>query len=239
MPRSKSLSILIAAPGSVIKNLSGAELRTAYKSAAAALRGRRGKFERSGELSAFNPRYRSGVPGLASFENEGQMRQELSFALTYLGARESTYTGYKKAQQKRMRSYEKTSGRKFKSLEEFNKYGQFLGEMQTRLKSMYGAQSDFIALPGGLYDQAVRLNINPEALMKNYEYWRDHLDDLRQMDPIEGRKKKLTPSDYIKKAKLETITDYYSAVNEKGRKKHHNIISSAARKPSRGRGKKK
>ena len=75
--------------------------------------------------------------------------------------------------------------------------------------------------------------------MKNFEYWRDHLDDLKEMDPIEGRKNKLTPSDYIKRAKLENISDYYAETNSKGRKKHHNIISSAARKPSRGRGRRK
>lgn len=239
MPRSKKLAALIQAPGSFIKNLSGQELRAAYKSAATALRGRRGKFERAGELSAFNTRYQHGVPGVGSFESEAQMRQELSTALSYLGARESTYSGYKKAQQKRRERYEKTTGRKFKSMADFNKFGNFMGEMQTRLKSMFQPASDFIGNPGGLYDQAIRLNLNPEALMQNFEYWRDHLDDLKQMDPIEGRKNKLTPSDYIKRAKLEKISDYYNETNSKGRKKHHNIISSAARKPSRGRGKRK
>lgn len=236
MPRSKKLAALIQAPGSLIKNLSGQELRAAYKSAATALRGRRGKFERAGELSAFNTRYQHGVPGVGSFESEAQMRQELSTALSYLGARESTYSGYQKAQQKRQDSYEKTTGRRFRSLSEFNKFGNFMGEMQTRLKSMFGPASDFIV---DLFNQAERLDLNPEALMKNFEYWRDHLDDLKEMDPIEGRKKSLTPSDYIKRAKLEKISDYYNETNSKGRKKHHNIISSAARKPSRGRGKRK
>lgn len=236
MPRSKKLAALIQAPGSLIKNLSGQELRAAYKSAATALRGRRGKFERAGELSAFNTRYQHGVPGVGSFESEAQMRQELSTALSYLGARESTYSGYQKAQQKRRASYEKTTGRKFGSMSDFNKFGNFMGEMQTRLKSMFGPASDFIV---DLFNQAERLDLNPEALMKNFEYWRDHLDDLKEMDPIEGRKKSLTPSDYIKRAKLEKISDYYNETNSKGRKKHHNIISSAARKPSRGRGKRK
>ena len=236
MPRSKKLAALIQAPGSFIKNLSGQELRAAYKSAATALRGRRGKFERAGELSAFNTRYQHGVPGVGSFESEAQMRQELSTALSYLGARESTYSGYQKAQQKRRASYEKTTGRKFGSMSDFNKFGNFMGEMQTRLKSMFGPASDFIV---DLFNQAERLDLNPEALMKNFEYWRDHLDDLKEMDPIEGRKKSLTPSDYIKRAKLEKISDYYNETNRKGRKKHHNIISSAARKPSRGRGKRK
>lgn len=236
MPRSKKLSALIQAPGSVIKSLSGEELRTAYKSAAAALRGRRGSFEKAGELSAFEARYQSGVPGVGSFESEAQMRSALGFALTTLGSKSSTYSGYKKAQQKRRASYEKTTGRKFGSMSEFNKFGNFMGEMQTRLKSMFGPASDFIV---DLFNQAERLDLNPEALMKNFEYWRDHLDDLKEMDPIEGRKNKLTPSDYIKRAKLENISDYYAETNSKGRKKHHNIISSAARKPSRGRGKRK
>ena len=232
MPRSKYLAGLIQAPGSFIKSLTGAELRQAYKSAAAALRGRRGAFERAGELSAFEARYQSGVPGVGSFESEAQMRSALGFALTPLGGQSSTYSGYQKAQQKRRASYEKTTGRKFGSMKDFNKFGNFMGEMQTRLKSMWGPASDFVV---DLYNQAERLDLNPEALMKNFEYWRDHLDDLKEMDPIEGRKKSLTPSDYIRKAKLEKIKDYYSETNEKGRKKHHNIISSAARKPSRGR----
>lgn len=236
MPRSKKLAALIQAPGSFIRSLSGEELRAAYKSASTALRGRRSKFERSGALEAFSTRYQKGVPSISSFESEGRMRQELSFALTYLGARESTYSGYQKAQQKRRASYEKTTGRKFGSMSEFNKFGNFMGEMQTRLRSMFGPASDFIV---DLYNQAERLDLNPEALMRNFEYWRDHLDDLKEMDPIEGRKNSLTPSDYIKRAKLEKISDYYAEVNDKGRKKHHSIISSAARKPSRGRKKRK
>lgn len=226
----RRLKSLLSSSFADIKSLSGSELRTAYKSAAASIRGRRRAFEKAGKLSALPERYREGVPSVSSFESESAMRSALAENLGYIRGKVSTLSGYEQVIDERAKAVGDKLGIDFKSQADFNRFGEFMGEMQTRLKSMWKPASDFVV---DLYKQAQRLNLNPMQLMKNFEYWRDHLEDLENVDPIVGRNRDLRPSDYIKKAELEKITDYYKSEGI------HNVLSSAARKPSRGRKKKK
>lgn len=225
----RKLTSLLEMSGPDLSGLSGSELRSAYKSAAAAIRGRSKAFKAAGKDTALPKRYRAGVPTLPSFENEAQIRKALGSALAYLRGSVSTLKGYEEVISKRAQEVGSKLGLDFKSNADFYQFGKFMDEMSTRLRSMWKPASDFVV---DLYKQSQRLNLNPMQLMKNYEYWRDHLEDLEQMDPIQGRSRDLRPSDYIKKAKLETIRDYYEKPTS------HSVISSAARKPSRGRGKK-
>lgn len=239
----RRLKSLLSSSFDDIKNLSGSALRTAYKSAAASIRGRRRAFEKAGKLSALPERYREGVPSVSSFDSmfnqndpkrtekiEKAMREALGENLGYIRGEVSTLSGYERVIDARAKAVGAKLGIDFKSNADFNRFGEFMGEMQTRLKSMWKPASDFVV---DLYKQAQRLNLNPMQLMKNYEYWRDHLEDLENLDPIEGRNRELRPSDYIKKAKLEKISDYYKMESS------HDVISSAARKPSRGRKKRR
>ena len=225
----RKLTSLLEMSGPDLSGLSGAELRSAYKSAAAAIRGRSKAFKQAGKTTALPVRYRAGVSTLSSFESEAEIRKALGSALGYLRGKNSTLKGYEEVISKRAQEMGSKLGIDFKSEKDFNKFGDFMGEMQTRLKSMWKPASDFVV---DLYKQSQRLNLDPMQLMKNYEYWRDHLEDLEKVDPIQGRSRDLKPSDYIKKAKLETIRDYYEKPTS------HRVISSAARKTSRGRGKK-
>lgn len=226
MAKQRLLSKLMESTATDLKNISGSALRDAYKSVAASLRGRIAGFKAHDRLTGVPQRWRSGVPSVSSFDSESEMRSVMRSGLAYLRGSASTYAGYEEAVNERRQAMEQALGREFDSQEEFDAYGEFMGEMQTRLGSMFKPASDFIA---DLWDESKRLNLDPNQLMKNYEYWRDHLDDLKDMSPIEGRNRALRPSDYIKKANLEKITDYYNKSSS------HNVISSAARKPSRGR----
>lgn len=216
----RRLKSLLSSSFADIKNLSGSALRTAYKSAAASIRGRRRAFEKAGKLSALPERYRKGVPSVSSFESmfdpddpkrtekiEKAMREALGENLGYIRNKMSRYSGYEETISARAKAVGAKIGIEFKSNEEYAQWGRFMDEMQTRFKNAWKPNSNFAI---DLYKQFMRLNLNPSQLQKNFEYWRDHLEDLENLDPIEGRNRELRPSDYIKKAKLEKITDYYN-----------------------------
>lgn len=222
----RRLASLLESTAREIGELSGKALRTAYKSAAASIRGRSRAFISAGKSEALPQKYRGGVASISSFESEAEMRSALQQHLGYLRGKVSTLAGYEEVMSDRAQAVGSKLGIDFESEKDFKNFGDFMGEMQTRLKSMWKPASDFVV---DLYKQSKRLNLNPMQLMKNYEYWRDHLQDLEEADPIEGRSRELRPSDYIKQAKLEKISDYYK------RSDTHDVISSAARKPSRGR----
>ena len=203
----RRLKSLLSSSFAEIKSLSGSALRTAYKSAAASVRGRRRAFEKAGKLSALPERYREGVPSVSSFESESAMRAALAENLGYLRGKVSTLTGYEETISARAKAVGAKIGIEFKSNEDFAQWGRFMDEMQTRFKNAWKPNSNFAI---DLYKQFMRLNLNPSQLQKNFEYWQDHLEDLENLDPIVGRNRELRPSDYIKKAKLEKITDYYN-----------------------------
>lgn len=203
--------------------LTGKELRSAYKASAASLRGRLKGFKEAGELEAVPAKYRN-VPKIGSFETEAEMRQALKDQLAYIQGEVSYIKGYERVMSNRAKNVGEKLGIRFKSKADYDKFGKFMGDMQTRLGSMWKITSDFAV---DLYKQSQRLNLDPTQLMKNFEYWRDHLEDLEEVNPIEGRH--VTPSDYIKKAKLETIRDYYK------KSESNKVISSEVRKRKKRR----
>ena len=230
---------LLQMSASQISALEGAELRRAYKSTSASLRMRRQAFVKHGKLSGMPEVYRGGIRKAASFESEAEMREYMMDALRYINKGKSTIAGYNKSLQDRMEHVENITGHKFGSQSEYSRWGEFMGEMQERLKASWKAISD---VAWELYDEAKRLNLDPDQLMKNFEYWADHLEDLKEAEPLK-RSRALRPSDYLKSLKLEKISTYYA--NEADRLSKEDSFesarkySSSARKPSRGRRAKK
>lgn len=206
-----------------VNALDGAELRRAFKSVSMSLRNRRAAFEKAGKLSAMPARYRQGIRKAGSFETPAEMREYIANSLGWMRGKVSTYKGYEEVERSQREQVEKTTGRKFESQEEYNRWGNFMGEMQTRLGASWKAISK---LAWEMFDEAKRLNLDPEQLMKNFEYWAEHLEDLKDAEPLK-RGRELRPSDYLKKLKLEKIGEFYS--------REERTYSGKARKPSRGR----
>lgn len=231
---------LLEMSASQLSALEGAELRRAFKSVSASLRMRRQAFVKHGSLSGMPEKYRGGIRKAGSFDTEAEMRAYMRQGLAYMRGKVSTYKGYEESRQKRKEHLEKITGHTFSSMAEYNRWGNFMGEMQERLKASWKAVSN---LAWELYDEADRLNLEPEQLMKNFEYWADHLEDLKEAEPLK-RNRNLRPSDYLKALKLENISTYYAdelkqlmddGISEQKAKEDIRRYSSSARKPSRGR----
>lgn len=197
------LQTLIDASAPAIQALSGKALRSAYKASAASIRGRIIGFKKAGELEAVPKKFRD-VPKIASFETEAGMREALKEQLRYIRGEVSHIKGYEKVISDRAVKVGKKLGLDFKSTTDYKKFGKFMGEMAQRLPATWGSASDFAVT---FREQSRRLHIDPKQLMRNFEYWADHVDDLKAMDPIKGRRVKA--ADYLEKAKLESIEDYY------------------------------
>lgn len=233
---------LLQMSASQINALEGAELRRAYKSVSASLRGRRQAFQKHGALSGMPEKYRGGIRKVSSFDTEAELRQYMKTGIAYMKGSVSTFSGYQESVIKRKEAIEKKRGRKFESVEDFNKWGDFMGEMQERLQIAWKSISQ---LAWELFDEAERLNLDPEQLMKNYEYWAAHIEELKEAEPLK-RGRDLRASDYLKSLKIEKIGDYYTERENKIRAKHPlwsdeqieketRKYSGQARKPSRGR----
>jgi hypothetical protein len=103
----------------------------------------------------------------------------------------------------------------FKSFEEFDRYGRFMGSMQERFGALWSYASDQTK---ELYDAAKkngadlgelteRLNLDPEQLIKNFEFWSEHMDALVSAEPITWHRagRPVYASDYARKLGLGKI----------------------------------
>ena len=214
--------------------LEGAELKRAFKSVSASLRGRMKGFKNAGKETAFTKKYKSGIRKASSFESEADMLDYVKQGLSDILGVRSTISGYNKAETERRMNLESSLGYHFKTDAEYDRFGKFMSEMGTRLGEAWKAISD---VAWELFKESERLNLDPTQLMKNYEYWAEHLEDLQEAEPMK-RGRDLRPSDYLKKLKLEKVSDFYKRELSESPEDFREY-SSRARKPSRGRKAKK
>lgn len=164
----------------------------------------RGKaFERKG-LKQKAPK---SVMNLPSFKNasEKQINEALSMAETYLTGNIYTAAGFEEyiSESKQMWGERLGYGRPLTKAE-YDRFGRYMGDMQERTGANWQHVSSQAAQ---LFAEALRLNLNPDQFKRNFDYWSDHVDKLKNARPID-RPSGVKPSDYIRQLKLETITSW-------------------------------
>lgn len=204
------LSEIINSSASTINALGAKKLRSAFKAVRDAVRYRQKTFSSHSALDKMPAQFRGDLPGLRDLDDTG-IRMFIKSASSYMLGTTSTYRGWKAAADDRMRSmndFFQGSGLQFNSLDEFDEYGKFMGDMQTRAGQMWKFVSDEAL---DLFREGKRLGVNPEQFMRNFEYWSAHLEELQNVDPIQQKEgsRGLSPSMYAHKLGLESISDFY------------------------------
>ena len=117
-----------------------------------------------------------------------------------------TYSKWRDTIDERMEHMEDVIGDDFQfdSDEEYEEMGRFMGEMQERFGGgeMWKKYSGDAAQ---LFGESKRLGLDPKQFLRNYDYWSEHVDDLKRADPIKSGRK-LYPSDYARKLGLDKVT---------------------------------
>ena len=171
-------------------SMSGSQLRKAYQQVKHAMKERAKTFEKHGLEGRVLPSSR----GLS----ETELRNELKTASAYLRGRRSTYAGHQQSAIEHLhRMQEAMPEMGFETVEDVQKFGAFMNEMDERYKAI-----QFPSMSAKkLYQEAQRLNVDPRKFMRNFVYWQDHINDLEKLDPIRQREgsRALKPSDYARK----------------------------------------
>lgn len=238
MPRrTGKLSNIMGQSAAEISDLSGSEARAQYNYLRKVIREREKGFAKAGKQGRFDRQYGiMGPPSLRGLDDK-QVKKQIGRMVRQLSGRESTISGVQKALQEnnrhRKQGLEKVLGRSL-SDKEWDAFGRFLGAMQERHGDNWkNVSDDFIEMldtPGFAealtadregVTQSVNMQLTAEQLglkasqfMRNFDYWEAHEEELRKAKPIKGRKRKLTPSDYIKQLKLPSIKDWRAEQND-------------------------
>lgn len=198
-------------------------LNAAYSTLRAVYNKRASVFRKHDAETALPVNYRSGLPPVAGMSDADKLLAVKDISRWMRNNPRSTYTGWKRSELDQMESLNDLlrGDYEFTNLEDFRKYGEFMGEMQARYGDMWKYASSQVR---ELYFQAERLEVKPEMFQKNYEYWMEHLEELQRAKPIQWKPgaRELKPSDYARQLKLPKIKSYYE--NQSG------IYSHRARK---------
>ena len=198
---------IINSPASDIKRFSEQQINQAYQTLKSAFNKRVSTFEKHGRQTALPSSLRTGMKSSKGM-SQAEKQAEILKASAFMRGSRSTYSGWKKSEMQRMEELnERLEGDyHFNNLDDFLKYGKFLGEMQDRLGTMWKYESSQVR---ELYFQANRLNVDPNQFMKNYEYWLDHAEELQNAEPLNYKGRNVKASDYARKLKLPKISEYY------------------------------
>ena len=205
MPKAKALKLgeLMAMTARELAALSESELKVNYQNIKKIVNSRVNTFEKHGIGEALPVKIQGGLPSSRG-RSEDALLQDIKESLAWMRGSRSTYAGYQKAQDTfRERMQESMPDLDLSDEGKMKSFGEFMGDMQARYGEMWHAISNQAR---DIYREAIRLNTDPRAMMKNYDYWADHIEDLENADPIRSRSgRQLKPSEYARKLGLEKI----------------------------------
>lgn len=187
-----------------VGKLSGKNLREAYQNVKNVINSRIRTFEAHDAGSAIPASLRGGLESSRG-RSEESLLQDIRDALRWSRGSGSSYRTYERVQEsRRKKMQEALPDIDLSSTDKLKEFGNFMNEVSER----YGEMAKIVSSQArALYAEAQRLNINKNALLKNMDYWLDHIDDLEKTDPIRTRsERQLQPSEYARKLGLEKIS---------------------------------
>ena len=205
MTKLKAKDILRMDAYSIRKEAESGSAKQIFRALKNSLDSRIRTFAKHGSLDAVPDRILNvgGVKGKSDAEILQGIRDMSNFMRN---EERGTYKQWRETQDERMDRMEDVIGDdyEFESDEDYEDMRRFLGEMQDR----FGGGEMWKEVSGDaaqLWGEAKRLNLDPRQFLRNYEYWSDHVDDLKNAAPIQSDRK-LYPSDYARKLGLAKVT---------------------------------
>ena len=197
------LSELYSMSAPELASLSSKDLRKNYQNIKNIVKSRINTFEKHGIKIPGEV----GKKGLQSSRGreDAELLQDMKDALAWMRNKRTTLAGYKELQEDfREKMQQSMPDMDFSTPEKMRDFGEFMGEMQDRYDKMWSGISNQAR---DIYREAVRLNTDPRAMMRNYDYWTKHMKELKAADPIQHRsERQLKPSEYARKLGLEKIS---------------------------------
>ena len=122
-------------------------------------------------------------------------------ATIFLKNKNNTYTNWKQTQKERRATVEKSTGIKFANNKEYEDFSRFLSDAYERergnLKRHYDDAMD-------LWVQSRRLNIDTNTILRNWKYWKENVDSLKNAKVIDSGNK-VNAREYAKQLKLPKL----------------------------------
>lgn len=215
MPRKTGrLKSIMSQSAAELSAASLSEAKSQYNYLRKVIRERSKTFAKRGKQGAFDRQYGiTPIPSLRGL-SESEVKAGVKSMVRKLTGSEATLTGLLNVNERKaqnIRNWFDTHLDNPLNDAQFDQIGRFLGDMQKRQGEMWKYVSDdFIEIVDDpdvqhLANISAEKGLKLTQLMKNFDYWKAHIDDLEKAEIPEASRGYLVPSDYIKSLKLPSI----------------------------------
>ena len=128
-------------------------------------------------------KYAGGFPKLSEIVNQTNLSYQLAALSKFVAAKTTTVTGLKQQRSKALKSL-KQHGYGFVNVQNYNRFGQFMEEYRQKTLGRKQKPSDQVA---DLYFQTERLGMDPKTVERDFNYWLENLDTMKEIQPIKGK----------------------------------------------------
>lgn len=187
-----------------LKQLSTSELRESYQNIRKITNSRVNTFKKHGISEAVPKHIREGL-GSSKKRSDQELIEDIRGSLAWMRGRVSKYSGWKEAREdRREKMQDAMPDLDLSTPEKLDDFGEFMGEMQDRYGEMWGGISSQVR---DLYGILMKSNEDPYQFMRNYDYWKEHIEDINASRKATGRRGRLStkPSTYFNKLKKGKI----------------------------------
>lgn len=128
-------------------------------------------------------KYREGFPKLSQIPNETNLSYEMAALAKFVNMKTSTITGLRHQRTESLRTL-KRHGYDFVNEQNYRAFGEFMEAYRDRIEEKKQVGSPIVV---ELYYNTVRLGLNPEDVKKDFEWWVNNINVVKDIEPIKGK----------------------------------------------------
>lgn len=129
------------------------------------------------------------APKLSSLVDEegnlkmSQFSSALSETYKFLNKKTTTVTGFRRQVERSIKSFNKMFDSDIINEDNIQDLYDFLEDYRNKYNVQKIPDSDRLL---DTYAEAVRLNIDPQSLLKDIDYWKSHYNEMKNLDPMDS-----------------------------------------------------
>lgn len=128
-------------------------------------------------------KYRAGFPKLSEIPNRTSLSYKLTELSRFVSAKTTTVTGLRQQRSRSLKELHR-HGYTFVNIKNYKRFGQFMEEYREKTAGKKQRPSDELV---ELYFQTERLGLDPAAVERDFNYWLDNAETMKEIQPVKGK----------------------------------------------------
>lgn len=128
-------------------------------------------------------KYRGGFPKLADIANRTNLAYKLAELSRFVSAQTTTVSGLRQQRARSLKTLQQ-HGYSFVNMKNYTQFGKFMEGYREKISAKSQRPSDVIV---ELYFQTERLGLDPAAVERDFNFYLNNLETMKEIEPIRGK----------------------------------------------------